>query len=127
MLVREAASDDGRPREASPFWNEVRSCFAADEVARFTRARKLAELTWSLDRAPSERERIRATAVLGATEPDEARALARANGWERRIDRALAALDRPTGLTGAALAPLAEQGRFNVTDSRPSGPAPRCG
>ena len=33
-LVREAASDDGRPREASPFWDEVRACFAADEVAR---------------------------------------------------------------------------------------------
>ena len=115
-LIREAASDDGRPREASPFWDEVRACFAPDEVARFTRGRKVSELTWELERAPNERERLRATAALGATEPDDARALAIANGWERRIDRALAALERPTELTGAALAPLMEQGRFSVTE-----------
>ncbi len=115
-LIREAASDDGRPREASPFWDEVRACFAPDEVARFTRGRKVSELTWELERAPNERERLRATAALGANEPDDARALAIANGWERRIDRALAALERPTELTGAALAPLMEQGRFSVTE-----------
>ncbi len=115
-LIREAASDDGRPREASPFWDEVRACFAPEDVARFTRGRKISELTWELERAPNERERLRATAALGATEPADARALAIANGWERRIDRALAALERPTELTGAALAPLMEQGRFSVTE-----------
>jgi ATP-dependent helicase/DNAse subunit B len=116
VLVREAAGDDGRPREASPFWLDVRACFAPADVARWTRGRRLSELTWELERAPSERERLRAAAALGASDPDEARALARANGWERRLDRALAALDRPTALTGAALVPLAEQTRFSVTE-----------
>ena len=35
-LVREAASDDGRPREPSPFYEEVRSRFAPAEVDRWT-------------------------------------------------------------------------------------------
>src|SRR4029079_14963800 len=59
-LVREAASDDGAPREASPFWDEARVLFAPDEVERWTRRRPLAALTWPLEGAPSERERLRA-------------------------------------------------------------------
>src|SRR5262249_40700789 len=35
-LVREAATDDGAPRPAGPFWDEVRSLFDADDVARWT-------------------------------------------------------------------------------------------
>ena len=31
-LVREAATDDGGPREPSPFWDEVRAFFPADDV-----------------------------------------------------------------------------------------------
>ena len=116
-LVREAATDDGRPVEASPFWDEVRSRFAPEEVARATRRRALAALTWPLERAPNERERLRATASLAATEPDDARGLARANGWERRIDRALAALDRDTRLTNpAVLGRLGALTRFSVTE-----------
>jgi ATP-dependent helicase/DNAse subunit B len=116
-LVREAATDDGRPVEASPFWDEVRARFAADDVARATRRRALAALTWPLERAPSERERLRATAALAAGEPDEARGLARANGWERRIDRALAAVERETRLTNpAVLGQLDALTRFSVTE-----------
>jgi len=116
-LVREAATDDGRPLEPSPFWDEVGSRFAPEEVARATRRRALAALTWDVARAPSERERLRATAALAATEPDEARGLARANGWERRIDRALAALERETRLTNpTVLGQLGALTRFSVTE-----------
>jgi ATP-dependent helicase/DNAse subunit B len=116
-LVREAASDEGRPQEPSPFWDDVRSRFPRDEVDRWTSRRPLAELTWPVDRAPSERERLRATAALAATDDDEARALARANGWERRIDRAFGARVRPTKLTHpVVLAELREATRYSVTE-----------
>ena len=116
-LVREAATDDGRPREPSPFYDEVRARLAPEDVARWTRTRKLADLTWPVDGAPTERERLRAAAGLAATDADEARALARANGWGRRIDRALGALDRKTELASpAVLRELAAQARFSVTE-----------
>ena len=97
-LVREAASDDGAPREPSPFWDETRGLFAPDEVERWTRRRPLAALTWPLEAAPSERERLRALASLAPIDRPAARSLARANGWERRLERALTAFDRPTRL-----------------------------
>jgi ATP-dependent helicase/nuclease subunit B len=113
-LVREAASDDGAPRESSPFWDETRGLFAPDEVERWTRRRPLAALTWPLESAPSERERLRALASLPAA---DARSLARANGWERRLERALAAFDRPTRLTHpAVLEELNQKATFAVTE-----------
>jgi ATP-dependent helicase/DNAse subunit B len=118
-LVREAATDEGSPREASPFWEEVQSLFPADEVARATTRRALSELTWDLERAPTERERLRAVAQLAADDADaaEADALARANGWERRLDRARASLARPTRLRHPhVLAQLRERTTFNVTE-----------
>jgi ATP-dependent helicase/nuclease subunit B len=116
-LAREAATDDGRPREPSPFWEEVRSRFDPDEVVRWTRRRPLSALSWELDRAPTERERLRAVAALAAVERDEARALAAANGWERRIDRALGAFSRSTQLTHpSVLAELRERMRFSATE-----------
>jgi ATP-dependent helicase/nuclease subunit B len=116
-LVREAASDDGAPREPSPFWDEARALFAADEVERWTRRRPLAALTWPLESAPSERERLRALASLSPAEPETATSLARANGWERRLDRALAAFRRPTRLTHpAVLEELHQKASFSVTD-----------
>jgi ATP-dependent helicase/nuclease subunit B len=116
-LVREAASDEGAPREPSPFWDETRALFAPDEVERWTRRRPLSALTWPLESAPSERERLRAVASLAATEERPARALARANGWERRLERALSAFDRPTRLTHpAVLEELRAKSCFSVTD-----------
>src|SRR4029079_11781413 len=90
-LVREAADDDGSPREASPFWHDVQAVFDAEDVRRWTRRRPLSALTWPLEEAPTERERLRALAELAAHDGNTARALARANGWERRLERALAA------------------------------------
>ena len=118
-LVREAATDEGSPREASPFWEEVEALFPADDVARATTRRALSELTWELERAPTERERLRAVALLAADgdKTAEADALARANGWERRLDRARASLTRPTRLRHPqVLAQLRGRTTFNVTE-----------
>ena len=103
VLVREAASDEGSPREASPFWDDVRALFAKDDVARATRRRPLSSLTWPLEAAPSERERLRAVARLAVDDEDGAAALAAANGWTRRFDRARAAFDRQTALASPAV------------------------
>src|SRR5918912_1374872 len=102
-LVREAATDEGSPREPSPFWDEVISLFDRDDVGRWTRRRALSALTWPLDEAPSERERLRALAQLAVAEPDTATALADANGWSRRLRRARLAFDRPTTLRNPAV------------------------
>jgi len=116
-LVREAATDEGAPRQASPFWDEVRARFDPADVARWTRRRPLSALTWPLDEAPTERERLRALAALSAADAPVAEALALANGWERRFLRARDAFERPTTLTNpAVLAELAARTTFNVTE-----------
>jgi ATP-dependent helicase/DNAse subunit B len=123
-LVREAATDEGSPREPGPFWEEVRALFAPDDVARWTRRRPLSALTWSLEGAPTERERLRALSLLGAGGDDEAiaaEALARVNGWSRRFQRARTAFRRPTSLRhplvleqlhGRTVFPVTELERF---------------
>jgi ATP-dependent helicase/DNAse subunit B len=116
-FVREAATDDGIPREASPFWDETRSAFPADDVVRWTRRRPLSHLTWPLEAAPTERERLRATATLAAADLDGAESVARANGWERRLARALRAFDRPTRLRHPlVLEELLSRTTFAVTE-----------
>jgi ATP-dependent helicase/DNAse subunit B len=116
-LVREAATDDGSPREPSPFWDEVRAAFDADDVRLWTRRRPLSALTWTLDGAPTERERLRALAELAAREREAAHALACANGSERRLERALSAFERPTRLTHpVVLEQLEARMSFNVTE-----------
>jgi ATP-dependent helicase/nuclease subunit B len=118
-LVREAASDEGSPREASPFWEEVAELFPDEDVARWTTRRPLSSLTWRLETAPTERERLRALAILSADEErrEEAEGLARANGWERRLERARSAQRRQTRLTHPlVLAELGAKRMFNVTE-----------
>jgi ATP-dependent helicase/nuclease subunit B len=116
-LVREAATDDGAPRGASPFWDDVRALFDPDDIVRWTRRRPLGALVWPLEEAPSERERLRAVASLAVSDPGSARALAAANGWERRLERALSAFDRPTRLTRPALLEeLSGRATFGVTE-----------
>ena len=116
-LVREAATDEGSPREPSPFWEEARSLFPADEVARATTRRPLSALTRPLEDAPTDRDRLRAVAALAAREPDAAEAIAIANGWERRLARALKAFDRPTRLTNPlVLEQLGSRRTFTVTE-----------
>ena len=116
-LVREAATDDGGPRQASPFWDEVRALFDPDDVTRWTRTRRLSALTWPLELAPTERERLRALATLAVADPGGADALAAANGWTRRLDRARSAFRRPTRLTNpAVLAELKARTAFGATE-----------
>jgi ATP-dependent helicase/nuclease subunit B len=119
-LVREAATDEGSPREPGPFWEEVRALFAPDDVARWTRRRPLSALTWPLEGAPTERERLRALALLAAgddADAEAAEALARANGWSRRLDRARSAFRRPTRLRHPlVLEQLRDRTVFPVTE-----------
>jgi PD-(D/E)XK nuclease superfamily len=116
-LVREAAGDEGSPRQASPFWEEVRALFEPEDVERWTRRRALSALTWPLDEAPTERERLRALAALSAVDAAAAEGLALANGWERRYRRARGAFDRPTRLENpAVLAELGARATFNATE-----------
>jgi ATP-dependent helicase/DNAse subunit B len=116
-LVREAATDDGSPREPSPFWDEVQSLFPRDDVGRWTRRRPLSELTWPLESAPTERERLRAVAARAADDRPAAEAIASANEWDRRLARALHAFERPTRLTHPqALAELRARATFSVTE-----------
>src|SRR5204862_6323860 len=97
-LVREASTDEGSPREPSPFWDEVRGLFPEDEVRRATSRRALSALTWPVEQAPTERERLRAVAALVPSERDAARSVAQANGWEPRPEREIGAFDRSTRL-----------------------------
>src|SRR3954469_10094858 len=116
-LVREAANDEGGPREASPFWDEVRGLFDADDVRRATSRRPLSALTWPVEQAPTQRERLRSLASLVPDDREEACALAQANGWERRLERARRAFDRPTRLTHPlVLEQLGAKTSFGVTE-----------
>jgi ATP-dependent helicase/DNAse subunit B len=117
VLVREAAGDEGVPREPSPFWEDVTSLFDEGDVQRATRRRPLSALTWPLEYAPSERERLRALVRLAADDPDGASSLAAANDWSRRLDRARTAFDRTTALrNGVALEPLQAKTTFSATE-----------
>jgi ATP-dependent helicase/DNAse subunit B len=116
-LVREAATDEGSPRDASPFWDEARRVFDREDVARWTIRRPLSSLTWRLEEAPTERERLRAVALVAAGSRRVAEELARANGWERRLERALGAFRRETRLTHPrVLEELGTKQTFNVTE-----------
>ena len=116
-LVREAATDEGSPREPSPFWDEVQRLFPRDDVVRWTRRRPLSELTWALEAAPTERERLRAVSSRAADDRAAAEAIASANGWSRRLDRALRAFQRQTRLTHPqVLAELRNRATFGVTE-----------
>ena len=117
VLVREAATDEGSPREPSPFWDDVRALFAPEDVAHATRRRPLSSLTWPLEAAPSERERLRAVALLTVRDEDGAAGLAAANGWSRQIERARAAFDRPTSLSSTAvLESMGSRTTFSATE-----------
>ena len=119
-LVREAATDDGAPREprARSGTRRGRSSTPAD-VARWTRRRPLSALTWPLERRA---DRARAPARAGAPWPPTrsggAEALAAANGWERRLQRARTAFDRPTRADAARpCSPSSPGGRPSTSPS----------
>jgi ATP-dependent helicase/DNAse subunit B len=118
-LVREAVTDDGSPREESSFWHAAAAAFTAEQVERATKRRALSELTWPVEAAPTERERLRALARLCADSDARgvAIALAEANGWERRLTRARSAFRRRTTLRNPLLlAQLGERSVFGATE-----------
>ena len=79
--------------------------------------RPLSALTWALEAAPTERERVRALAQLAVASPEEARALADANDWGRRLARARSAFRRETRITNDALLSwLGSKTTFGVTE-----------
>ena len=117
VLVRQAAGDEGTPRESSPFWEAVRELFDPDDVRRQTVRRPLSAFTWELEGAPTERERLRALAGIASRSPGEAAALARENGWDRRLDRATRAFDRSTRVTHErALRLLGSREAYSVSE-----------
>ncbi len=116
-FAREAAGDDGSPRSPSPFWDEVVALFPPDDIQRWTRRRPLSQLTWPLETAPTERERLRAVALRAPEDRPAAEAIAAANDWERKLTRALRAFERRTRLTHPdVLADLQRRTTFNVTE-----------
>ena len=116
VLVRQAVGDEGSPREAGPFWEAVRELFNEDDVRHQTRRRPLSALTWELEDAPTERERLRALAALAAADPVEAASLAREHGWDRRLERATRAFDRPTRVTHERALRLLARDSFSVSE-----------
>ncbi len=118
-LVRQAATDDGSPLEPSPFWQDAAAVFVPEEVERATHRRPLSQLTWPLEAAPTERERLRSLARLSADgeSAELSAALAEANGWSRRLDRARRAFTRHTRLRNpAVLAQLGARTVFGATE-----------
>ena len=87
-LAREAAGDDGSPRSPSPFWDEVLALFPPDDVQRWTRRRALSQLTWPLESAPTERERLRAVALRAPADRAGADAIARPTAGSEGSPRA---------------------------------------
>ena len=123
VLVREAAGDEGAPREPSPFWEDVRALFDDAEVHRATRRRPLSALTWPLESAPSPRERLRALVRLATDDVEGAFALAAANDWSRRLDRARGAFERGTALR-APRRSRTVRGKDDVPPQRSSSASP---
>ncbi len=119
FLVRQAATDEGAPLEESPFWHDAAAPFLPEEIERATFRRSLSELTWPIEAAPTERERVRALARLTA-EPDDvplALALAESNGWTRRLQRARRAFTRDTKLRNpVVLAQFGSRTVFGATE-----------
>jgi len=117
VLVRQATDEEGVPRGPSPFWDDVTALFDPGDVARATRRRPLSGLTWSLGEAPTERERLRALVRLASDEAGPAEAIAGANGWSRRLERARGAFDRKTRLRSeGVLRTLSARTTFPATE-----------
>ena len=114
---------------ALKIWEAVCGLFDPGDVRRHTVRRPLARLTWPIESAPTERERLRALARLAADDGREADALAFANGWQRQLGRARRAFSRPTAIVHPrALALLGSRDTFRVTDlERMAGCSSACG
>ena len=115
FLSRQAADEEGRLLEPSPFIDDVIRAVGEEAVER--RRRAIGDLTHPLESAPTERERIRATVREQRERPDWAAALADRHGWGRKLERARNAYLRPSRLRNpTVIAALQAQERFSVTE-----------
>jgi hypothetical protein len=81
------------------------------------RRRGLADVSYPLDEAPSDRERLRALARGLRDDADWATAVAAATGWERKLVRAATATRRDSDVRDEELrAGFAATERFSVTE-----------
>src|SRR5919197_1634205 len=115
-LARQAATDEGKPLEPSPFWAEVVRALG-DQAAALVRRRGLADVAFPLEAAPTDRERLRALARSLRDDAEWATGVAAMMGWERKLVRAMEAQRRPADVRdGELLAELAANDRFSVTE-----------
>jgi hypothetical protein len=115
-LARQAATDDGRPLEPSPFWAEVVRVLGPQSPG-LVRRRGLADVSWPLPTAPSDRERLRALARELRDDADWATGVGAMMGWERKLRRAAVATRHETRVRDPEiLAELAATERFSVTE-----------
>ena len=118
-LVREAATDDGSPREPSPFWDEVARLF---DAGRRRAARRAAPALGAHVAARAARRPSASGCARSPRSPrddaDDADALALANGWERRLERALQRVRAADARSRhpLVLEQLGERTSFNVTE-----------
>jgi len=94
----------------------VRELFDEDDVRHATYRRPLSVVVPELEAAPTERARLRGLAALAAADPVEAASLARENGWDRRLERATRAFDRPTRVTHERALRLLARDSFSVSE-----------
>jgi ATP-dependent helicase/DNAse subunit B len=114
-LSRQAADEDGRLLEPSPFLADVVRALGGAQPLR--KRRNIGDLTHELGDAPTERERLRALARESRARAEWAAAVADEHGWGRKLQRARAAYRRRTRLRNpAVLAALQNQERFSVTE-----------
>ena len=118
-LVREAATDEGSPREPSPFWEEVAALFDPDDV------RALDEAAAALGSSPGRSRRRRPSASGCARSPLLADDRARRRRGARRRERLGAAARRALARvrrarrgsrTRSCSRELARAATFNVTE-----------
>jgi ATP-dependent helicase/nuclease subunit B len=115
-LARQAATDDGRPLEASPFWAEVVRVLGP-QSSGLVRRRGLADLSWPLLEAPSDRERLRALAREVRDDADWATDVGAMLGWERKLRRAAGATRHETHVRDPELVEeLRAVERYSVTE-----------
>jgi hypothetical protein len=112
-IVRRIASDDGRPVEASPLQVELAAAAPGQPPSL---RRGLADVTFSVEEAPTVRERVRAVCNLALHDRRRASRIAESDGTVRRLRRAERAFQRPTRVRSPeVLEALRRIDRFNVT------------
>jgi ATP-dependent helicase/DNAse subunit B len=83
-----SSDEDGNVVMASPFLEDVAELFAGDWRER-RRRRLLADVTWGVDEAPTERERVVASAFAGASAGPPAPSLGEPPASHRLSDQAM--------------------------------------